>query len=105
MGSRSERAGEKKRPGATPHLTEEQIKAAFCRALSILLADRDRIIADGKAVISALTDCTALEKKAEIIDSALAGVAARIEQLVKSNRAVGTVLLCSNNHSHAASSK
>ena len=36
-------------------------------------------------VIAALTDCTALEKKAEIIDSALAGVAARIEQLVKSN--------------------
>ena len=74
-------------------------------ALSTLLVDRDKILADRKVVIAALTDCTALEKKAEIIDSALAGVAARIEQLVKSNRAVGTVLLCSNNHSHAASSK
>ena len=54
-------------------------------ALSTLLVDRDKILADRKVVIAALTDCTALEKKAEIIDSALAGVAARIEQLVKSS--------------------
>ncbi len=77
--------GGKKRPCATPHLTEEQIKAAFCRALGVLLTDRDRILADGKEVIRALTDCTVLEKKALALDAELAGVAARIEQLVKEN--------------------
>ena len=82
------KGGEKKRPCATPHLTEEQIKGAFCRALSTLLVDRDKILADGKAVIAALTDCTSLDKKAEAIDAELAGVAARIEQLVKENAVI-----------------
>ena len=79
------KVGEKKRPCATPHLTEEQIKTAFCRALSDLLIDRDRIITDGKAVIAALTDCTALDKKAEEIDAEISRVASHVEQLIKSN--------------------
>ena len=77
--------GGKKRHCATPHLTEEQIKTAFCRALSALLTDRDQLLADGKEVIAALTDCAALDKKAEAIDAELAGVSDRIEQLVKEN--------------------
>ena len=38
-----------------------------------------------REAVTILTDCTALDKKAEAIDAELAGVAARIEQLVKSN--------------------
>ncbi len=78
----------KRKPCATPHLTEEQIKGAFCRALSTLLVDRDKIRADGKAVISALTDCTALDKKAEEIDVEIAAVAAHVDQLVRENAAM-----------------
>lgn len=77
--------GVKRKPCSTPHLTEEQIKGAFCKALGVLLNDRDQLLADGKAVIAALTDCTALDKKAEMIDAELAAVAAYVEQLVKSN--------------------
>ena len=80
--------GEKRKPCSTPHLTEEQIKAAFCRALSTLLVDRDKILADGKAVILALTDCTSLDKKAEMIDAEIAAVAARVDQLVRENAAM-----------------
>lgn len=80
--------GEKKRPCSTPHLTEEQIKGAFCRALSTLLVDRDKIIADGKEVIAALTDCTSLDKKAEAIDVEIAAVAAQVDQLVRENAAM-----------------
>ena len=80
--------GEKRKPCSTPHLTEEQIKTAFCRALGVLLTDRDQLLADGKAVIAALTDCTALDKKAEAIDAELAAVADRIEQLVKENAVI-----------------
>ena len=79
---------DKRKPCSTPHLTEEQIKGAFCRALSTLLVDRDKIIEDGKAVIAALTDCTALEKKAEAIDEEISRVADRIEQLVKENAVI-----------------
>ena len=82
------KGGEKKRPCSTPHLTEDQIKAAFCRALGVLLTDRHQLLADGKAVIAALTDCTALEKKAEAIDAELAAVAARVDQLVRENAAM-----------------
>ena len=78
----------KRKPCSTPHLTEEQIKTAFCRALSDLLADREKLLADGQVVITALTDCTSLDKKAEAIDAELAGVAARIEQLVKENAVI-----------------
>ena len=77
--------GEKRKPCSTPHLTEEQIKGAFCRALGILLADREKLLADGQAVIASLTDCAALDKKAEAIDAEIAAVATRVEQLVKSN--------------------
>lgn len=78
----------KRKPCSTPHLTEEQIKTAFCRALSDLLADREKLLADGKAVILALTDCTALDKKAEEIDVEIAAVAARIDRLVKENAVI-----------------
>jgi regulator of replication initiation timing len=80
--------GEKRKPCSTPHLTEEQIKGAFCRALSTLLADRDKIIEDGKEVIRALTDCTALEKKASALDAELAAVAAQVDQFVRENAAM-----------------
>ena len=80
--------GEKKRPCSTPHLTEEQIKTAFCRALSDLLADREKLLADGKAVIAALTDCTSLDKKAEAIDEEIAAVADRVDRLVKENAVI-----------------
>ena len=77
--------GEKQKPCSTPHLSEEQIKDAFCRALSALLVERDQIIEDGKAVIVMLTDCAALEKKASALDAELSEVAARVDRLVKEN--------------------
>lgn len=84
----SPEGGEKKRPCSTPHLTEEQIKTAFCRALGVLLTDRDQLIEDGKEVIAALTDCAALDKKTEMIDAELAAVANRVDQLVRENAAM-----------------
>ena len=80
--------GGKRKPCSTPHLTEEQIKGAFCRALSTLLVDRDKIFDDGKEVIAALTDCTALDKKAEAIDVEISRVAARVDQFVRENAAM-----------------
>ena len=82
------KGGEKRKPCSTPHLTEEQIKGAFCRALSALLVDRDQLLADGKAVIASLTDCAALDKKAEAIDVEIAAVAARVDQFVRENAAM-----------------
>ena len=50
---------------ATPHLTEEQIQDAFCRAINPLLSDRTRIIGDLEAVKYGLCDDTDLAEKQE----------------------------------------
>ena len=50
---------------ATPHLTEEQIQDAFCRAINPLLSDRDRIVGDLDAVKQGLCDEMDLAEKQE----------------------------------------
>ena len=49
----------------TPHLTEQQIQDAFCRAIEPLLSDRARIIGDLEAVKEGLCDETDLIEKQE----------------------------------------
>ncbi len=49
----------------TPHLTEQQIQDAFCRAIEPLLSDRSRIIGDLEAVKEGLCDETDLIEKQE----------------------------------------
>ena len=52
----------------TPHLTEEQIQDAFCRAINPLLSDRERIIGDLEAVKQELCEDTNLiEKQSELL--------------------------------------
>ena len=52
----------------TPHLTEEQIQNAFCRAINPLLSDRKRIIGDLEAVKQELCEDTNLiEKQSELL--------------------------------------
>ena len=48
---------------STPHLTEDQIKGAFARAIGQLLTDRDRIIEDLEAVKQGLCEETDLIEK------------------------------------------
>ena len=50
---------------ATPHLTEDQIKGAFARAIDQLITDRTRIIWDLEAVKQGLCDETDLIEKQE----------------------------------------
>ena len=50
---------------ATPHLSEQQIQDAFCRAINPLLTDRVRIIGDLEAVKEGLCDDADLIEKQE----------------------------------------
>lgn len=50
---------------STPHLTEDEIKAAFVKAYSIFLEERDEIIQNTELIISRLTDCTAQKEEVE----------------------------------------
>ena len=49
----------------TPHLTEDEIKAAFVSVMKRLITDKKAIIADCKMLIKQLTDCSSLEKEME----------------------------------------
>lgn len=56
---------------ATPHLTEEDIKARFLAAYNALLPDRDAILDDCRTMLEALTDCTAIDAElAELLREA-----------------------------------
>lgn len=48
---------------ATPHLTENEIQAAFVNVMNRLIENKDNIIADSKMLMKQLTDCTDLEKE------------------------------------------
>ena len=45
----------------TPHLTDEEIQAAFLKAVNKLLETKDAVVANGYAMIPVLFDTTALE--------------------------------------------
>ena len=47
----------------TPHLTENEIQAAFVNVMNRLIENKNNIIADSKMLMKQLTDCTDLEKE------------------------------------------
>lgn len=77
-----------KKKCSTPHLTDEQIKTAFFKAVTILIADRGRIIADILLLKQSLTDCGGLEEKAQMISEEIAFVVGLIEKHVQKNASV-----------------
>lgn len=51
----------------TPHLTEDEIRAAFVAVMNRLSANKKNIIADCKMLKKQLTDCTELEKEMDAL--------------------------------------
>jgi site-specific DNA recombinase len=50
-------------PCKTPHVTEDQIKAAFVDEMNRVIANKDQVLADIRMLIVALTDTRELEEK------------------------------------------
>ncbi|HBA47989.1 MAG TPA: hypothetical protein DCZ91_09385, partial [Lachnospiraceae bacterium] len=67
---------------ATPHLYEQRIKALFLEALGILMADRETVIADCRAVMEALTDCGLIDAEMEAVSDEMEVTAGLIQKLV-----------------------
>ena len=68
-----------------PHLYEQQIKELFLEALGILMEDRETAIADCRAVMEALTDCSHIDGEAEGVSNEMEVVAGMIQRLVDEN--------------------
>ena len=69
----------------TPHLTEDEIKEAFCRALSILIEDREKLAEDVCLLRANLADTEALESKAAGLTAELTGINTQIAALIQQN--------------------
>ena len=70
-----------------PHLTEEEIKEAFCRALGELIADRDRLAEDIRLLRAEVADTEGLERKAAILTEEVRGINTQIAALIQQNAA------------------
>ena len=72
----------------TPHLTEDEIKAAFVRMVNKLYADREFYITELTAIKDRLGDTTVLEKERRILDEQLGIDAKVVNDLIARNARV-----------------
>ena len=72
----------------TPHLTEDEIKAAFIRMVNKLYADREFYITELAAIKDRLGDTSALEKERRILDEQLGIDAKAVNDLIARNARV-----------------
>ena len=69
----------------TPHLYEDDLKEHFIVALSRLLADREALLEDGRLILNALADCSALDKEQAQLRQEITVVAGLVENCVREN--------------------
>ena len=69
----------------TPHLTEDEIKAAFVRMANKLITDRDFYITELTALLKRLGDGTELEREKRILDEQLGIDAKAVNDLIAQN--------------------
>ncbi len=77
-----------KKKCSTPHLTEDQIKTAFYKAVAILMADREHIMGDILLLRQSLADASGLDEKEQMISEEMAFVVGLIEKHVQKNAVV-----------------
>ena len=73
------------KPCSTPHVTEEQVKDAFVRAVNILLSEKDELAANVRAVIAVLCGSAELEKRQSELKEELEVVVGLVERCVAEN--------------------
>ena len=69
----------------TPHLTEDQIKAAFVDAFNQVVSDRDRYLSALEPTIEMLTNTADLDNDTQILAERSAGLYSQLEALVADN--------------------
>ncbi len=72
----------------TPHVTEDEVKEVFVRALNILLTEKDELADNIRTIISTLCDSTALEKRQAELKSEMEVVVELTERCVAENARV-----------------
>ena len=76
------------KPCSTPHVTEEQVKDAFVRAVNILISEKEELSANVRMVIAMLCDSAELEKRQTELKEELEVVVGLVERCVAENARV-----------------
>ena len=69
-------------PCKTPHVTEDQIKAAFIEEMNRVIANKDQVLADIRMLIATLTDTRELEEREVVAGKELEAVSESMRKLV-----------------------
>ena len=69
-------------PCKTPHVTEDQIKAAFVEEMNRVIANKDQVLFDSRSLISKLTDTRELDEKEADAGKELEAVSTLMRKLV-----------------------
>ena len=69
-------------PCKTPHVTEDQIKAAFVDEMNRVIANKDQVLADIRVLIATLTDTRELEEKEASAGKELETVSESMRKLI-----------------------
>lgn len=69
-------------PCKTPHLTEDQIKAAFVAEMNRVIANKDQVLSDIRMLISTLTDTREIDEKEADAGKEVETVSALMRKLV-----------------------
>ena len=69
----------------TPHLTEDEIKAAFVRLVNKVGVERDFFITELTAIMEKVSDTAALEREKRVLDQQLAVDAKAVNDLIAEN--------------------
>ena len=74
-----------KRKCATPHLTEDEVKAMFLKAYNQLMGNREQVIADCELMLEMLTDCTGLDMNITKVNEEIAAVSEQVGSSIREN--------------------
>ena len=69
----------------TPHVTEEEVKAAFVRAMNEVITERDEIITNIKLIRQTVCDTAALEEERDKLQSEMEVVVELTQSCVEQN--------------------
>lgn len=69
----------------TPHLTEDEIRAAFVKAMNRLIVNKDTIITDCRMLMKEFTDCKALEQEMAQAQSEMDVLSDLLRKMIEEN--------------------
>lgn len=82
---RCQRKYDNDEPCKTPHVTEEQIKAAFVDVMNRTITDKERVLSDIRMLVETLTDTKSLEAQATALVNETETVASFLRGLIEEN--------------------